>query len=210
MKHIRSVSLFVGMTAALTLILGVVWTPVYAHCDTLDGPVVMAAKKALDKDDVRLVLIWVQPKDEAEIKDAYQKTLAVRKLNPDARAMADLYFFETLVRLHRAGEGAPYTGLKSARRNLGPAIPAADEAVESGSIDRVRELLVDSLNDSLEDRFKEVMEKKEYKTPDVTRGREFVKAYVTFIHFVEKLYQDASEPAEAHLAEHEAPAHNEK
>ncbi|HZD40652.1 MAG TPA: DUF6448 family protein, partial [Terriglobales bacterium] len=90
-----------------------------AHCDGLDGPVVKAAQNALQTGNVDLVLIWIRPKDEKEIRTAFQKTLAVRQLNPQARELADMYFFETLVRVHRAGEGAPYTGLKPPGRDLG-------------------------------------------------------------------------------------------
>ena len=101
----------------------------YAHCDGMDGPVVKAAQRALASADVNPVLIWVQSKDEGEVRDAFAKTIAVRKLNPDAQELADLYFFETVVRIHRAGEGEPYTGLKRAGRDLGPAMPAADKAL---------------------------------------------------------------------------------
>ena len=84
----------------------------FGHCDTMNGPVIKAAEKALETGNVNLVLIWVQKKDEATIKEAFQKTLAVRKLNAEAKKLADMYFFETLVRIHRAGEGVAYTGLK--------------------------------------------------------------------------------------------------
>ena len=87
-------------------------TAASAHCDGLDGPVVTAARKALESGNVNLVLIWVQKNDEAEIASAFQKTLSVRKLNAQVKDLADTYFFETLVRVHRAGEGEPYTGLK--------------------------------------------------------------------------------------------------
>ena len=107
-----------------------------AHCDGLDGPVVKAAQKALAEGNVNLVLIWVQQNDEAEIKHAFEKTLAVRKLNAEAKELADLYFFETLVRIHRAGEGAPYTGLKPAGRDLGPAIPASDKPSKPATLGR--------------------------------------------------------------------------
>ena len=108
-------------------------TPALAHCDGLDGPVVAAAQKALESGDPNPVLIWVQPKDEAEVRRAFAEAVTVRKLNSQARDLADRSFFETLVRVHRAGEGAPYTGLKPAGRDLGPAIPMADKAVASGS-----------------------------------------------------------------------------
>ena len=80
-----------------------------AHCDTLDGPVVAAARKALDTGNANLVLVWVQKKDDAEIRKHFEKTVAVRKAGGPAKELADMYFFETLVRIHRAGEGAPWS-----------------------------------------------------------------------------------------------------
>ena len=85
-----------------------------AHCDTLDGPVVLTAKSALEKGDITPVLKWVRKTDEKEIQELFNKTLIVRKQGKEAGELADMYFFETLVRIHRAGEGAPYTGLKAA------------------------------------------------------------------------------------------------
>src|SRR6185436_13630003 len=104
-----------------------------AHCDGLDGPVVKAAQRALDTRNPAPVLIWVQDKDEREIRTAFEQTLAVRELSPQAKELADRFFFETVVRVHRAGEGAPFTGLQPAGRDLGPAIPAADKALDEGS-----------------------------------------------------------------------------
>src|SRR5450756_1585862 len=73
--------------------------PMPPHCDGLDGPVVKAARQALVTGNVKLVLIWVQASDEAELRKAFAKTIAVRKLNSEAKELADLYFFETLVRI---------------------------------------------------------------------------------------------------------------
>lgn len=171
---------------------------VFAHCDGLDGPVVKAAQKALETGDANLVLIWVQKKDEGEIRAAFQKTLAVRKLNPQARELADLYFFETLVRVHRAGEGAPYTGLKPAGRDLGPAIPAADRAVESGSVKPLLKILTDALSDGVRDRLKEISAKKKFKPGDIEAGREYVKAYTAFLEYIERIYETAIAGTEHH------------
>ena len=84
------------------------------HCDTMDGPVVAAARRALEKEDVNLILPYVKENASADVKLAFEKALRARKVDPTAREVADFYFFETAVRLHRAGEGAPYTGLKPA------------------------------------------------------------------------------------------------
>lgn len=173
----------------------------FAHCDSLDGPVVQAAEKALANGNVNLVLIWVQKNNETEVRTAFEKALAVRKLGADAKALADRYFFETVVRLHRAGEGAPYTGLKPAGRDLGPAIPAADKAIEAGSPEQVQRLLAHAVQDGIAKHFKDVLAKKNFDFNDVEGGREYVEAYVTFVHYVEGLYQAANDSAHGHYEE---------
>ncbi|HEY5293309.1 MAG TPA: DUF6448 family protein [Burkholderiales bacterium] len=181
--------------------------PAAAHCDGLDGPVVKAARQALDSGDVNRVLIWVQPADQAQIKDAFRTTLDVRQLNPSARELADNYFFETLVRVHRAGEGAPYTGIKPAGRDLGPAVPAGDKALETGSVEPLAKLLTQAVHKSVEAQFTEVMAKQNYKADDVAAGQEYVKAYVEYIHSVERIYEAAASPAHGHVAEPATAAH---
>ena len=173
----------------------------FAHCDGLDGPVVKAAQKALETGNANLVLIWVQKKDEGEVKMAFQKTLAVRKLNPQAKELADMYFFETLVRIHRAGEGEPYTGLKPAGRDLGPAIPAADKALESGKLEPLLKTLNETVQTEVREKFKAVAAKKKFKPDDVDAGREYIEAYVLFLGYVERIYEAAKSPAGGHSQE---------
>ena len=177
-----------------------------AHCDGLDGPVVKAAQRALETRNPALVLIWVQEKDEPEIRKAFEQTLAVRALSPQARELADRFFFETLVRVHRAGEGAPFTGLKPTGRDLGPAIPAADDAVRAGSVEPVRHLLTAAIQQRLREQFGEVMATKMFAFDDVVAGRAHVKAYVEFIHFVELLYDSTMKTPHGHFEEREASA----
>ena len=173
-------------------------TKVLGHCDGMDGPVVKAAQRALAKGDVNLVLIWVQANDEAEIRKVFAKTLAVRKLNPEARELADLYFFETLVRLHRAGEGAPYTGLKPAGRDLGPAIPAADKAIETGAVEPLVKLITSESANGVRERFQKVTAAKKFNAEDVSAGREYVKAYLEFVHYIEGLHESAQGGGDEH------------
>jgi hypothetical protein len=189
-----------------------------AHCDTLDGPVVVAARKALETGRVNPVLAWVRPQDEKEIQAAFARALAVRKGGTEARALADTWFFETLVRVHRAGEGAPYTGLKPAGQDLGPAVPAADQALVTGSPEAVETLLVAAVRSGLHERFEAVHARK-VPAADVAAGRAWVAAYVPFVHWVEGVYEAAqgrtgahAEPAAEAHAHHapaqEAPAHD--
>lgn len=177
---------------------------VSAHCDTLDGPVILDARKALEKKDVTPVLKWIPQEDEKTIHEAFDKTLAVRALGNEARDLADTYFFETLVRIHRQSEGAPYTGLKPAG-SVDPLIAEADRSLESGSADKLETQVLDAVKQGIHETFHEAVQARKSKDTSVASGRDFVKAYVTFVHYVERLYQDAHNRA-AHEGHEAAPA----
>ncbi len=179
-----------------------------AHCDTVDGPVVAAAKVALEQKDITPVLKWIKKDDEAQIKAAFAKTLTVRSQGPEARDLADQFFFETLVRVHRAGEGAPFTGLKPAGAPIEPPIAEADKALATGSVDKVVKLVTEEAAAGIRKRFAEAQEKKAHAEHNVDAGRAFVAAYVEYVHYVEGLHL-AAQGAGAHHAEgHEAAAAN--
>jgi len=186
------------MTAALLLP-----APAMAHCDGVDGPVVTVARQSLDAGNVNPVLRWVRAEDEPAIRDAFKHASAVRKLGPEARHLADEYFFETVVRIHRAAEGAPYTGLKPAGRDLGPAVPAADAALKSGSPEAIEKMLVEAVRHRLHEQFEGVHSRAKFDPNDVAAGRRYVEAYVPYVHYVEAVWNAAAGPAQEHA---EAPA----
>jgi len=184
-----------GIVAAAVILLPSVLTGIArAHCDTLDGPVVTLAKRALEQGDVTLVLPWVAADQEEEIREAFDLAVAVRGNGPKEKDLADRYFFETLVRVHREGEGAPYTGLKPAGLDLGPAIPAADKALETGNPKPMLVLIEEKIHEGIHRYFMEAMERKKHSGESVEAGRAYVAAYVPFLHFVERLYADATTP----------------
>lgn len=157
-----------------------------AHCDTMNGPVVLDAKKALDAGDIEPVLKWVTADDEAEVKAAFERTIKVRDTSAEVREMADMYFFETVVRLHRMSEGVGYTGLKPATA-VAPAIAAADHALESGSVEELSDLLVHNLHEALAERFAQAYEARAHADHNVEAGRKYVSAYVLFTHLAEEI-----------------------
>lgn len=177
---------------------------VFAHCDTLDGPVAKTALHCLETGDVTPILKWVKKKDEAEVIGIFKKTLSVRGKGKEAKEIADRYFLETVVRLHRAGEGEPYTGLKPAGF-VEPAIVEADRALESGSAARLVKLVVDAASKGVRDRFKMAKETKTHADESVEAGREYVEAYVQFTHYVERLHLDATESKKHHGTHKELP-----
>lgn len=204
----RTVWMVSGIVAVMALLIA---GNAFAHCDTMDGPVIGAAQKSLSTGKVDHVLVWVQKKDEGEIRKAFQETLNFRKLGPQAKDLADRYFFETLVRIHRAGEGAPFTGIQPAGTDLGPAVKEADEALETGSADRLVKLVNDEAAQGIRERFARTMERRRHASHGVDAGRAYVASYVDYVHYVEGLYDKAASGAghhgEAHGAEASGHAH---
>ena len=176
----------------------------FAHCDTMNGPVVVDAKKALETGELGPVLKWVTPADEAEVKSAFARAVNVRHTSTEVRELADLYFFETVVRLHRMSEGVGYTGLKPATA-VAPAVAAADQALETGSVEALAELLTRDLHAALAERFAEAYEAKAHAGHSVEAGRAFVAAYVRFTHLAEEIEAVTKHAAGAHAADHAAP-----
>ncbi len=165
-----------------------------AHCDSVDGPVATTAVKALETKNVNLILPYAPAEAEAEITAAFEQALVVRAKGPEAKALADRYFMETVVRLHRAGEKAPYTGLKAAGRDFGPAIPAAEKALDTGKVAPLVELLSHHVEHGIAEHFEHARHKMEAsKAPTsgagVAAARERVSAELGFVGYVEGLYQ---------------------
>lgn len=186
---------FSVVVAAVALTWG---TAAQAHCDSLDGPVVGQAQKALESGNVNLVLGWVQQKDEGEIRQAFERASAVRKHGGTASQLADQAFYETLVRVHRAGEGAPYTGLKPAGQIEAP-VAAADQSIASGQLKPVARMIFTPAEQGLHAKFDAVQATRKYNPDDVEAARAHVNAYVEYVHYVERLHEAAA-GAGAHQA----------
>lgn len=181
------------------IILVSVASPVFSHCDSEDGPIVPAIRTALDNGDITPLLKWLAADDEAEIKDLFTRVRALRTQTEEAREIADQLFIETFIRVHRASEGAPYTGIKEAGTTP-PIFAELDEALESGSVDDLADEIADRVRKNIVKRFDHAVELSKLQDHSVEAGREFVEAYVTYIHFVEGLLNYLSSSAESHHA----------
>jgi hypothetical protein len=171
------------------------------HCDSLDGPVVKAALRALEAEQVDLVLPYVHVQGEAEVREAFSSVVPLRHDGAAVRSLAERYFFETVVRVHRAGEGAPYTGLKPAGLDVGPVIPVAERAIETGAADQLVQLLTDTVCAEVLARFERVMALKGHERGPVAEAREYVEAMLGLQVWAHGLYQAAR--ASPHEGEHE-------
>ena len=158
------------------------------HCDSLDGPVVTAAARALQAGDVELVLPYVHADGEAEVREAFARVLPLRAGGDRMGELVDRWFYETVVRVHRAGEGAPYTGLKPAGLDVGPVLPLAEQAVATGQVDAVYRLLAGELRRQLERRLGRVGELAAFKDRSVADARAWVEAMLGFEVYAHHTY----------------------
>lgn len=189
------------LSVVLTLLV-ITFSDISAHCDSMDGPVVKASQKALETGNINYVLVWVRAEDEQEINAMFDKVNKVRTLSPEAKELADMYFFETVVKVHRMGEGVGYTGLKPAGYKPEEGIEAADIAIAENSLDRIYAHLDEAQIPKIKDYFAELQSKKDYDVNDLKAGREYVEAYVHFIHYVEALFKGEDSQAEEHQHKH--------
>lgn len=202
MKSRKMITTFAA-TAVAVGIMALAPLTASAHCDTMDGPVIEDAKLALEENNINYISKWVLPGDEAEITVIFNETMKVRDANPEAKELADKYLFENLVRIHRAGEGASYTGIKPEGTPAAKEIAAADESIEVGNLEPFKGIVEEEKIAELEESFEKVLATKNFEVSDVEAGREYVEAYVTFTHLAEDKHGEEEEHAEeaAHEAE---------
>ena len=184
-------------------IMAMIPTSVSAHCDTMDGPTVADGKKAMENNNVNYALKWVQLKDENEIKNVFKDSMKVRDLSPEAKVVAEKLFLETLVRVHRIAENAPFTGLKESGTTIDKKVLAADKSIEVGNLSPLKNMIEKEKSFELNKKFERVLALKDYDINDVKAGREYIEAYVKFFKFAE------GEEEHAHTKEvHDKKAHH--
>ncbi len=206
MKNKYSFGQMVLAVVIATMLTFGMYTSAVAHCDTLDGPVIQDARNALETKDVTPVIKWVKQKDEKSVRAAFARALGAKGKKNEAAV--ENQFFVTLVKIHRAGEGAPFVGLKPAGE-IEPVIVEADKSLVNGSSDALVKRVTDDVSAGIQKRFERAASTYKHKDESVAQGREFVEAYVEYTHYVEKLHLDATGKG-AHDEHKEAAKHTPK
>ena len=182
----KSTKAIIAVTAIL-MAMSLFNTKSYAHCDRKNGPVAVAAKEALKTEDFSKVVIWVGEEQEKELKKKFNESLSVYQKGGDSKELAKEYFMSTTVRLHRAAEGMPFTGLKPAS-SAAKDIQVAEKALETGNLDPVMEKFSSKLEDEAQKWFQKALEAKKNKDESIEAGREWADKYVKYIVYLHKLY----------------------
>ncbi len=172
--------------------------PASAHCDSYDGPTIKDALKALETNNVNLVLKWIDAEQENEIISLFNKTYALKSGDKEVYSIVKKHFLETLVRLHRETEDAPYTGLKPAGSTK-KIIQISDQTIESKDFDAFIGKLNKHIGRVIKEKYKKVEALDKVKNDSPEKGREYVAAYVDYTHTVEAIH-DIVEQGAGHSA----------
>lgn len=184
MKSMKVNRLFKNAGVLLGILMLLVSLPAQGHCDSYDGPVIQDALKALEQNDVSLVMKWIDAQHETEISSLFSKTVNLKGQDQEIYEIVERHFLETLVRLHREGEGAPYTGLKPAG-SATPLVQMADASIAQNDIEGLLSKLTTHLQKDLLDKYQKVMELHKVKDNSTELGRAYVAAYVDYTHTLE-------------------------
>lgn len=176
---------------------------VQAHCDTAEGPAVKDGRKALETGNLNYALKWIPADGEAELRDVFEKALKVRPLGVEAAELADRLFLETMVRIHRSGEGVGFTGIQPEGTQIDPVVKAADEAIALGSDADLLPLVPEERRAELDERFQSALAIKDFDVDDVAAGRRYLAAYVSFFKYAEgEVHEHHGHEAHAHAHAH--------
>ena len=93
------------------------------------------------------------------------------------------------MRLHRAGEGEPYTGLKPAGTPIDPAVAAADQALLKGQADLLVRSMTQQVAAGIRQRFERAAQARRAADAGEADGREYVAAYVDLMRYLEQVGQ---------------------
>ncbi|HEX5333444.1 MAG TPA: DUF6448 family protein [Cellulomonas sp.] len=178
--------MFTNLITGLVRVLAALKPPTaQAHCDTAEGPAVTDGRRSLETGNINHALTWIPAEGEAELRDVFEKALTVRSLGADAAELADRLFLETLVRLHRMGEGVGFTGIQPVGTQVDPVVVAADEAIAQGSDAALLPMVPAERRAELDKRFRAALAVKDFDVDDVAAGRRYLAAYVSFFTYAE-------------------------
>lgn len=204
MKKVTKSAKFIGRSLMALSIVAAFPLMASAHCDTMEGPTVSDAKKALESNNVNYALKWVQPENEKAITQVFEQAMKAEKVSPEAKDLADKKFFEELVKVHRAGEGAPFTGVKPVGTPVNEKVAAADKSIEVGNLSPLEGMVPAEEMPELKERFEKAMALKNFDVNNVDAGREYIEAYVSFFKFAEGEEEGHAAQGEAQESQHAA------
>jgi len=152
-----------------------------------NGPVIIAAKKALETGNPNYVLIWVPEESENTLKNLLEKTFCERSTRKNIQNRGIDWYFESVNRLHFTCRWPHCPGMTSDGSDMKMIVSMVERAFETGNCEEICGVLPIAHTAEVKLRFHNVMNKRNYTVDDIAAGRAYVSAFIAFIAYLHNL-----------------------
>lgn len=151
-----------------------------------NGPVMSAAKKALETGKAHHILIWIPEASENTLKNLLEKACCERRIQTDGYDHIIDWYFATVRRFHSVGYGPRNLNISLKTLEEKTIISLVERACESGNFEEIAMVIPDIPAGELRQQFNDVMKKRNYDVENIAAGRVYVSEFTDFIAFVNR------------------------
>lgn len=155
--------------------------------DSHNGPMMIAAKRALETGKAHHILIWIPEKSENTLKNLLEKVCCKRRIQADGHDRIVDWYFETISRFHSGYYGPHNLNISTKTPEEKSIIFLVESACESGNFEEITTVIRDTPTGEMRQRFDDVMKKRNYCEENIAAGRVYVSVFTYFIAFVNNL-----------------------
>jgi hypothetical protein len=155
--------------------------------DEMQGPVVKAAKMALETGNVNYILIWLPEESENTLKNLLEKTCCTRSSRMNMKNRAYDWYFEMVNRFFNIGRPRDNLTIRGGLAEK-PLDLKVDKAIESGNFEEIRDIIPVTHEADAKQRFLHVMNMRNYPVNNIAEGRAYVSAFFDFNRYMHDLY----------------------
>lgn len=146
-----------------------------------NGPVMRAAKMALETGNVDYILIWVPEESANTLKNLLEKTCCERTTRRKARNHSVEWYMQTINRLHSEYFRPHDLNISTKTAEERRTILQVEKACETGNFDEIATVMQVTSDEEIRRRFNEVLDKSDYDVDNIAAGRAYVSAFTDFI-----------------------------
>jgi hypothetical protein len=152
-----------------------------------NGPVMRAAKMALETGNADHILIWVPEESENTLKNLLEKTCCERTTQRKARNHSIEWYLQTINRLHSEYYRPHDLNISTKTPEERKTILLVERACETGNFDEIATVMQITSDEEIRQRFNDVLNKSNYDMDNIAAGRAYVSAFTDFIACINSL-----------------------
>jgi hypothetical protein len=152
-----------------------------------NGPVIRAAKMAMETGNASYILIWLPKEAENTLKNLLERTYCENRTRKNTQNHSIDWYFKSVNRLHSRYGWPDYPGMKFKETDEETIALMVERAFESGNFEEINSIIPLNHSGDARERFHKVMMKRNYSVDDIAAGRVYVSAFIAFIVYLHNL-----------------------